>query len=113
MSKNRMRMGAAALASAAMLGAGAALAGAATPAPTTQTLSGIQAQAAAAVSLRVDDLDAAISKVNADPRLGADGGALAAYLNPDLSVSPGRSPFVVFRAVSWPARPRLMWSWPV
>jgi hypothetical protein len=85
MSKNGMRMGAVALACAAMLGAGAALAGAATPASPAHTLSGIQAEAAAAVSLRVDDLNAATSKVNADPGLGADGGALAAYLQADIA----------------------------
>ena len=85
MSKNAMRMGAVVLASAAMLGAGGALAGAATPASPTHTLSGVQAAAAAAVSLRVDDLNAATSTVNADPRLGADGGALAAYLQADIA----------------------------
>jgi hypothetical protein len=85
MSKNGMRMGAAVLASAAMLGAGAALAGAATPASPPHTLSGIQADAAAAISLRVDDLNAAAAKVNADPGLGADGGALAAYLQADIA----------------------------
>ena len=84
--KNGMRVGAALLAAAAaMLGAGAALAGAATPASPPQTLSGIQTDAAAAVSLRVDDLNAAIAKVNADPRLGADGGTLAAYLGADIA----------------------------
>jgi hypothetical protein len=83
--KNGMRMGAAVLGSAAMLGAGAALAGAATPASPAHTLSGLQTDAAAAVSLRVDDLNAAIAKVNADPRLGADGGALAAYLQADIA----------------------------
>src|ERR1700734_3639684 len=83
--KNGMRLGAAVLASAAMLGAGTALAGAATPASPPQTLSGIQTDAAAAVSLRLDDLNAAIAKVNADPRLGADGGTLAAYLRADIA----------------------------
>ncbi len=85
MSKNGMRIGAVLLASAAMLGAGAALAGAATPAAPAHTLAGIQSAAAAAVSLRVDDLNAATSKVNADSRLGADGGALAAYLQADVA----------------------------
>jgi len=85
MSKNGMRIGAAVLASAAVLGAGGALAGAATPSAAPPTLSGIQAKAAAAISLRVDDLNAAIAKVNADPRLGSDNAALAAYLQADIA----------------------------
>jgi hypothetical protein len=85
MSKNGMRIGAAVLASAAVLGAGGALAGAATPSAAPPTLSGIQAKAAAAISLRVDDLNAAIAKVNADRRLGSDNAALAAYLQTDVA----------------------------
>jgi C4-dicarboxylate-specific signal transduction histidine kinase len=87
-----MRASAAVLASAVVLGAGGAIAGAATPAATPQSLSGIQAKAAAAVSLRVNDLNAAIAKVNADPRLGSDSAALAAYLQARTSpVQPIRS----------------------
>ena len=85
MSKNGMRIGAAVLASAAVLGAGGALAGAATPSAAPPTLSGIQAKAAAAILLRVDDLNAAASKVNADRRLGSDNAALAAYLQTDVA----------------------------
>jgi hypothetical protein len=85
MSKNGRRIGAAVLASAAVLGTGGAIAGAATPAATPQTLSGIQAKAAAAISLRVNDLNAAIAKVNADQRLGSDNTALAAYLQADIA----------------------------
>jgi hypothetical protein len=85
MSKNGIRMGAAVLASAAALGAGGSLAGAATPAATPQSLSGIQAKAAAAISLRADDLNAAIAKVNADQRLGSDNGALVAYLQAPIA----------------------------
>lgn len=82
MSKVWMGASAAALASAVVLGAGGAIAGAATPAA---SIAGIQAKAAAAVSLRVDDLNAAIAKVNADPRLGSDSAALAAYLQADIA----------------------------
>ena len=85
MSKNTMRIGAALLASAAVLGAGGALAGAATPAATPQSLSGIQAKAAAAISLRVKDLNAAIAKVNADPRLEATVSHCASYLQADIA----------------------------
>jgi hypothetical protein len=60
------------------------VAGATTPA-TAQTLSGIQAKASAALSLRVGDLNAAISKVNGDDRLGSASGALAAYLEADVA----------------------------
>jgi hypothetical protein len=85
MSKNGRRIGTAVLASAAVLGTGGAIAGAATPAATPQSLSGIQAKAAAAISLRVSDLNAAIAKVNADQRLGGDNAALAAYLQADIA----------------------------
>jgi hypothetical protein len=85
MSKNARRIGAAVLASAAVLGTGGAIAGASTPGATPQSLSGIQAKAAAAISLRVNDLNAALSKVNADQRLGSDNAALAAYLQADIA----------------------------
>jgi hypothetical protein len=85
MSKNGRRIGAAVLVSAAVLGTGGAIAGASTPGATPQSLSGIQAKAAAAISLRVNDLNAAISKVNADQRLGSDNAALAAYLQADIA----------------------------
>jgi hypothetical protein len=85
MSKSGMRVGAAVLTSAVALGAGGAIAGAATPAVTPQGLSGIQAKAAAAISLRVGDLNAAISKVNADSRLGSDNAALTAYLQAQIA----------------------------
>lgn len=85
MSKVRMCASVGVLASAVVLGAGGAIAGATTPAATPQNLSGIQAKASAAVSLRVNDLDAAVAKVNADPRLGSDSAALAAYLQADIA----------------------------
>jgi hypothetical protein len=83
--KVRMCASVGVLASAVVLGAGGAIAGAATPAATPQNLSGIQAKAAAAVSLRVNDLKAAVAKVNADPKLGTDSAALAAYLQADIA----------------------------
>jgi hypothetical protein len=83
MSKSGIRVGVALLTSAVALGAGATAAGAATSAATPPSPSGLQAKAAAAISLRTNDLNAAISKVNADPRLGSDNAALAAYLQAD------------------------------
>jgi hypothetical protein len=85
MSKNGIRIGAAVLASAAVLGSGGAIAGAATSAATPPSLSGIQARAAAAISLRINDLNAAIAKVSTDPRLGSDNAALTAYLRADIA----------------------------
>jgi hypothetical protein len=84
MSKSGVRLGVGVLASAVALGAGGTIAGAATPAA-PQRLSGIQAKAAAAISLRVNDLNAAIAKVNADQRLGSDNAALAAYLQGQIA----------------------------
>jgi hypothetical protein len=85
MSKSKMCVGAAVLASAALLGAGGAMAGASTPATAAPSLGGIQAKAAAAVSLRVNDSNEAVAKVNADPRLGSDDAALAGYLQADIA----------------------------
>jgi hypothetical protein len=85
MSKNGMRLGTAVLASCATLGVGGALAGAATPAATPQSLSGLQSKAAAAISLRVGDLDAAVAKANADPGLGSDSGTLDGYLQAQIA----------------------------
>jgi hypothetical protein len=80
-----MLLGAVALASAVAVGATAGSAAAAsTPAPSTQTLSGIQSQAAAAVTTRVNDLNTAIGKVNADSKLGSNAPALVAYLQNDI-----------------------------
>jgi hypothetical protein len=85
MSKNGRRIGAGVLASVAVLGAGGVVAGAATPSAAPQSLAGIQAEAAAAILLRVNDLNAAIAKANADPRLGSDNAALVAYLQTDIA----------------------------
>lgn len=85
MSKRGRRVGVAVLTSAVALGAATTVAGAATSGTTPQSLSGIQAKAAAAISLRTNDLNAAISKANADPRLGSDNAALVAYLQADIA----------------------------
>jgi hypothetical protein len=85
MSKRGIRVGAVVVASAVALGAGGTVAGAATPAATPQSLSGIQTRAAAAVSLRTNFLNAAISKAKADSRLGSDNAALVAYLQADIA----------------------------
>ena len=85
MSKRGIRMGAVLVASAVALGAGGTVAGAATPAATPPSLSGIQTEAAAAVSLRTNDLNAAISKVKADSRLGSDNAALVTHLQADIA----------------------------
>ena len=85
MSKNRLRIGAVALGSAAALGIAGVSAGAATPSATPQTLASIQAQAAAAITLRVNDLNAAITKVNNAKDLGSDASSLVAYLQNDMA----------------------------
>jgi hypothetical protein len=86
MSKHtRLRTAAITAASAAMIGVGgsALSAGAASAAPAT--LSGVQAKAAAAITLRVDDLNTAISKVNGATDLGPGASALATYLGSDIA----------------------------
>jgi hypothetical protein len=85
MSKNGIRLGVAALTTAAVLGTGSASAWAATPTPGVQSLSAVQAKAAAAISLRVNDLNAAINKVDASKNLGTDSDTLAAYLQTDIA----------------------------
>jgi hypothetical protein len=84
MSKNALRLGTLVLTSAAVLGAGGASASAGTPATSPASLSTIQAKAAAAITLRVNDLNAAIAKVNAGKDLGADAPQLASYLQADI-----------------------------
>jgi hypothetical protein len=82
MSKQAWRIGAGILTSATIAGAlaWANPAGAATP----DTLSGIQAKAAAAITLRINDLNAAIAKVNADEYLGSGQATLDSYLQIDI-----------------------------
>jgi hypothetical protein len=85
MSKQAWRIGAGAFTSAAIAGALAWVnpAGAASTS-TPDTLSGIQAKAAAAISLRINDLNAAIAKVNADEYLGSGQATLDNYLGVDI-----------------------------
>ena len=80
MSKTARRLGGVVLSSAAVLSAWT-VAGAASP----PSLSTIQAAAAAAITLRVNDLTAAITKVNGAKDLGSDSAALASYLQADIA----------------------------
>ncbi len=80
--KKAVRFGAMTVTSAIALGLGASLAGASTATPTS--LSTVQAKAAAAITLRVNDLNAAISKVNGAKNLGSEASVLDAYLQVDI-----------------------------
>ena len=86
MTINRMRPGSASLftMTALALVVAAVLpdpAGAATPAP---SLSSIQSKAAAAITLRVNDLNGAVAKANGDAELGPGAVTLVAYLQKDI-----------------------------
>jgi hypothetical protein len=91
MHRTGIRLAAAGLVSAGVLGFGAGSAFAAgAPSTNTQnqipnTLSNIQARAAAAITLRVNDLTAAIAKVNAAKNLGSGAATLDDYLGVDVS----------------------------
>jgi hypothetical protein len=85
MSKSGMRLGAVAVTTAAVLGVGGASAWAATPPAGGQSLSTIQAKSAAAISLRVNDLNAAVTRVNDSKDLGTDAATLAAHLQADIA----------------------------
>jgi hypothetical protein len=80
---NRIRLVSVALVSVTAFAAGGTLAGAA-GAATRAGLSTIQAKAAAAITLRVNDLNAATSKVNGANGLGAGAPSLATYLQQDI-----------------------------
>jgi hypothetical protein len=85
MSNNSIRLGSVVLLSGTLLIAGATLAGAAAPAADpAASLSTIQSKAAAAITLRVNDLNAAVAKVNGDANLGSGASTLAAYLQQDV-----------------------------
>jgi hypothetical protein len=85
MSTNSIRLGSVVLLSGTLLIAGASLAEAAAPAADPgASLSTIQSKAAAAITLRVNDLNAAVAKVNGDSSLGSGASALAAYLQQDI-----------------------------
>jgi hypothetical protein len=84
-SKDGLRRGVIALSTVAVVGLGSATAFAASPPTSPQSLGTIQAKAAAAITLRVDDLNAAISKANGTSHLGASGASLVAYLQADIA----------------------------
>ena len=88
-----IRLGAIALATGATLSALAGAAGAATPGSSGNngagavptTLDGIKAKAATDITDRVNDLNAAIAKVNAAKGLGASQATLVSYLGTDVA----------------------------
>jgi hypothetical protein len=88
-----VRLGAIALASGSTLGVVAGTAGAATPGSSGNsgatavptTLAGIKAKAATDITDRVNDLNAAIAKVNAAKRLGSGQATLVSYLGRDMA----------------------------
>jgi hypothetical protein len=90
--RNAVWLGAVVLASVATVGATGASAGAVAPTtqapstttPSTESLSTIQSRAAAAITTRVNDLNAAVGKVNADTKLGSGDPALVTYLQKDI-----------------------------
>ena len=65
-----------ALSTVVVVGLGSATAFAASPPTNPQSLATIQAKAAAAITLRVNDLNAAIAKVNGTSHLGSSGASL-------------------------------------
>ncbi len=83
MSKHAWRVGAAALTSAAAL-ATVATTTASAASTTPASLSGIQAKAVAAITLRINDLNAGIAKVNGAKDLGPGQTTLANYLSVDI-----------------------------
>src|SRR5580658_5517012 len=90
MSSKRVRMGAVAFTSAAILGAAgapafAASSSTATSAGASNTLAEIQAKAAAAITLRINDINAAIAKVDSAKNLGSSATTLADYLGVDIA----------------------------
>ncbi|HEY3842692.1 MAG TPA: hypothetical protein VGL48_05520 [Acidimicrobiales bacterium] len=76
MSKTTIRVGAVAVTSVAVLVGLATSAGAAAPV----SLSSVQAKAATAITLRVNDLNAAMARVSAAKNLGSGAATLTAYL---------------------------------
>jgi hypothetical protein len=84
MANYRIRLGSVSLLSTSVLVAGGALAGAAGATTPTASLSSIQTKAAAAITLRVNDLNAAVAKVNADASLGSGAATLVTYLQQDI-----------------------------
>jgi hypothetical protein len=85
MSKKAARVGMVALGAAAVVGVASGSALAATPSSSPPSLAVIQAKAAAAITHRVDDLQAAISKANSIKQLGSSSPALVSYLQTDIA----------------------------
>jgi hypothetical protein len=85
MSKYALRMGAVALTSATLLGIGATAAFGASTAGTPPSLSTVQSNAATAITLRVNDLNAAISKVRSASKLGSAAATLENDLQSDVA----------------------------
>lgn len=92
MSKKGIGVGVVALTAFVSLGTGGASAFGASPTSPTgspsassNTIGGIQAEAAQAITLRVSDLNAAIAKVNAAKSLGSAAAALDHYLESDIA----------------------------
>ena len=91
---NLIRLGAISMAAAALLGAASA-AGAAPPSSSSAgnsdsdavpaSLAGIKAKATTDITDRVNDLNAAIARVNAANALGSGQAALVAYLGTDVT----------------------------
>jgi hypothetical protein len=84
MMKSGLRLGAVALSSMVALGTAGSAAWGATSA-TPPSLSQVQADAAAAISMRVNDLNAAVAKVQAAQNLGSESSTLIAALQADVS----------------------------
>jgi hypothetical protein len=91
MSRNGIRGGAIALTTVAFIGLASASAFAAPPARSLQSLQSpqslatIQARAAAAITLRLDDLTTAIARVQATSGLGSSSASLVTYLQADIA----------------------------
>ncbi|HEX3796141.1 MAG TPA: hypothetical protein VHV57_16735 [Acidimicrobiales bacterium] len=85
MSKHGVRVGAVAMTTATLLSVGAATASGATPTNSPASLSTIQTRAAAAITARVNDLNAASAKINGAKDLGSGTSALLAYVQNDIA----------------------------
>lgn len=81
MSKKGMRLGAVVVTSAAIMGVGATAAWGATP----DSLSTVQAAAAAAITLRVNGINNATGKVDSAKNLGSESSTLVSYLQADIA----------------------------
>jgi hypothetical protein len=85
MSRTALRLGTAALSVATVSGIGSTAAVGATPAANPASLSTVQAGAATAITLRVNDLNAAIAKATSVEQFGSSGSTLISYLQADIT----------------------------